>query len=691
MQLHLLFNAIILTLSLATLLLTLVSYSVYKFRQLPFEETNKQRQFKVEGVFFKRYLSPGLLLEYFPPQTVHENKKKSLFSPITRNLGAFFAIIASIIFISFLVEALFNRNPHFFDGKGYADRVKELQAKGLYEHYTSNHSFDTLSLDETAPNPALNQSDYLLDELRKKTVQLFISDQNKKFNPVASKLALNAWIDFLKGHQIPYTTTASVPMPSANAILVLPQVAVLSAQQKAQVDSFIAHSGNLLATGPIGVLEGDGKPNSGSWSSAALSVQFSEVSNPQEKLNTWISGNGAPWWEIPPGVQINWPIIDSRYRASMSDGAVDRTVAMWEIRNELAGESARAPRAILNSKDGKRTVWTLLDPAVFTRETGTAKQTYQDLAFYSMLAWAARIPIAKVANWPDGKKMVVVPAVEVRTIDGNTKDLSHTLDELKIPASYFMNSDQAKALASFYKRMPSTSEVILSLNEETDLSSKDAKAQFESIEKARLESEYQTGSPTLGFHVLSGSYNIDTIKSLLQNRIQYLSGNTQYLRLAPSLISNGEFMILPGSFVNDLEENDAKEARDTTELKKRFASVVEIASELQGMYVFQIRPEIFSEKSYEDVIPATLKSLKENPDVSFLSMSEAVKWWRSKNQLRLMISKGKMPTLPTVNVSNLSGDLTTKISVWVDNGKTAKLIPIGNLGGLSESNITLQE
>ena len=56
-----------------------------------------------------------------------------------------------------------------------------------------------------------------------------------------------------------------------------------------------------------------------------------------------------------------------------------------------------------------------------------------------------------------------------------------------------------------------------------------------------------------------------------------------------------------------------------------------------------------------------------------------------------MISKGKMPTLPTVNVSNLSGDLTTKISVWVDNGKTAKLIPIGNLGGLSESNITLQE
>lgn len=672
---------------MATLLLTLVSYSVYKIRQLPVDGKSKASPVKVEGAFFKRYLTSSLRSEYFPQNSAAKQSKNAFFDSINKKLGLFFGIICTIIFASFMFEVLVTHDVHFFDEKEYTARVKALHAKGIFEHYDFNRSFDNVNLEETVPNATVPQLDYLLTELRKRTIQLFTTEQNQRFNPVASRLALSAWTTFLKSHQIAYSFTSSIPAPYRNIILVLPQVSVLSNAQRTQLESYVAQSGIVLATGPIGVLDGEGKQSSSStWSNTVFSVQFTAATDEQRKSNTWFSGGGAPWWEIPPGTQIPWQIIDSRYQANMS---ADATAAMWEIRNVHGGSNSRTPRSVLSNGKNKRTAWTLLDPVSHLHETKSAVEVYQDLAFISLLAWEAGIPIAKVATWPDGKTSAIVPTVEIQAVDSDTKNLAVKLNELKIPTSYFVNVDQMKPFESLQKRLNQT-EIIPALNAQTELPSLYLKGQFEQIERARLETEYYTGNPTIGFHVLNGSYDLNTIKALMQNHIRYLSGDTQYFQLAPTFISNGELMVLPGSYANEIDVNNKKESNDIVELKGKFDSVIDTTSALQGMYVFQIHPEVYAEKGYSIVIPETLKRLEQDPNTVILSMSDSVRWWKARNQLGVTIKRSDKDRLQ-ISLVNSSSDKVSKVSVWFDDGKEAKLIPVGDLGGLVESNIDVQQ
>src|SRR5690349_20555581 len=68
-------NSLVLALSLATIIITLISYLIYKIKQLPQTFQKQSSQSKMEGVFFRKY-NPFLSSEVSASETSMSNRSR---------------------------------------------------------------------------------------------------------------------------------------------------------------------------------------------------------------------------------------------------------------------------------------------------------------------------------------------------------------------------------------------------------------------------------------------------------------------------------------------------------------------------------------------------------------------------------------------------------------------------------------
>lgn len=683
MQLHSLFNAVLLTLSIATLILTMISYGLYKWKQIPrSDDTGTRSTKKIEGAFFKRILTPELIEQFTPVSS----SVTSTFSPdrsihfLHSKYIRFFLIIAFTVFISFMFESWILSDPFSNKSDAYVKRVQSLNSQGLYQRYAFNLPTETINTDESIAPAVEKQMNQLAHALRQRNIILFSSDQNKKFNPVASNQGVQRWMQFLARHGIPYRVSNELPEVGRTTILVMPQSLSLSQTQRADLERYLRGGGPIVATGPIGMMDGQGGDVAPDWTAQNFKIQFKPKSNQTSSMVVF-SGRSQPLWEIPPGTEILWPSLDSRFFTQLVPTAAQHEWASaWEFQDTTLGLNSAQVIAASIQENNKRILWTALDPAPAV-DRPTALNTYQELAFMSWLAWSCRTPMQRIANWPSGKSASIVPVLNLNEMNGDAEDLVELFSEKDslLTASLLFHPQQIKKSGSFMDSQLARFEAIIDVGNDDYLATLNSANRDNLIETYRLDAELVSGKRSPGLAAGRIVFNRESLNSLYQNRLNFLFGDSPISRLAPVLVSGGQLAFIPDSQANDLKLKQRSDLNQKEDLLKAIQNHHQIVKQLGGMQALQIHSDIYSERSFEYAFENFIKQIKTQPDLAYMNLGEVNQWWINRSQLKLE------NTSMGFKVINGSQNNLGPIAIEMDDGQHYQQLPLESLKPLSDA------
>ena len=155
-------NTLILSLSVSTVLITLLSYLIYKLKQFPKSQDQSVQPRKKEGVFFRRHI-PGEVVA-----RENESQKTAVPSKLARfnTMPWYFGILALIIFCSIFFKDIFGTSYSRWVRKKEVSELEALRASGLLKSYDFDPSIKSESPTEAIPETYRSWVDQKIEHLK---------------------------------------------------------------------------------------------------------------------------------------------------------------------------------------------------------------------------------------------------------------------------------------------------------------------------------------------------------------------------------------------------------------------------------------------------------------------------------------------------------------------------------------------
>ena len=607
MNIQQIFNLILLTLSLATILLTLVSYVLYRMKQSG-SGGRKSNALLIQGVFFRRYY----LDEMLPKPEVLIPKKKNTIE-IPRKIIPFFGVVSIVIFISLTFSMIFKTAGNT---KSHVGSYKELIEKGLMK----NFNFQSVKTDEIIQEyislEQRKRNQDLLVELRKKNILLVARHESsrtpKLANPVTEK-AVNAWRAYLTSNQIPFELSNEIKF-KANSMMIFPEAITLSEVEREKITQCISKSMPVLLTGPLGTSD---------WSKVNLGVQFVKAED-AKYYPTMFKADIAPFWDIPPGLVLDWNPTVNDFKALSEP----KQTAAYE--SSYDARASRFARIVFNKRLSSRTVWLAHDP-IFSDHWTPSEKFYSEVMLNSVLAWGMSIPIARVSAWPEGAHGATLVSVDTEDKFENAKALREIFTRHKIPSTFFVVSNLYQKNSMILNPIDESIEIASHSENHSIFAGQAASLQFDRIQTSRFEIEELTEKSVRGFRAPEERSDLSTLVAVVQNQLEYIATNGVFIRFAPAWIAGGKLLLFPRT---NLDDFGVKKMKQLSPKEMSAALIQESARtrEFTGLNILNLHTHVFGESDNRKILSDTLDQLIKE-DTWFSTYSQTTKWWKARNQI----------------------------------------------------------
>lgn len=688
MEIQQFFNGILLALSISTVILTLVSYVIYRIRQLPSRKNMGTENLKIHGLFFKRYVPAGFVLETNP--VVMHPKKSGWFFWKNQSASVFYLVSFAVILGAILIQS-YLLNTEFVSGRRInAKNYKELYEQGLLRTYEFSSRDTSRILEEAIPPLVLERTEGIIKQLERNHVVLFRNQLNLR--------ATEYWANFLRTNRIPFQqTTELFTIGSANTVI-FPQVRTLTKEQKLGLEALVKKGIGIVASGPIGVVREGENAESTTWTDAHFGVKFVRNPNKADFFPSVFAGGNISLWDVPPGMLLKLYPVDNEWLAipTLGNSAAFESGYTGFFHETGSGSAASARTYITRMqwiKDGNsRRVWMAFDPGQ-EEKMSSQEKFYAKTAFLSTLAWAGKNPLSQLDLWPKGHAFSSVVAIDGLNGFENMDRFTKALKKTKTPATLFISPKHYLESGKYLRNIQEDFD--LGLGYYNPLKSTDVSAEkyFEHIQVARFDLEEKARQPIQGFQPAEEKYDTDMVNAVWQNRFKYLMGDNRYSRLSPLWINSGKLLFIPRISPDDIQIERQRELENQEQVAKAIEKEFSRVKSVGGLFLLSLHTSVFGQKIYQSPLEKTLKTLStEQPWKA--TLSELHNWWRTRELIETRVAVEKTnPQTFVLSVTNKSDNPAKDLSIHVDLGQENKisLVASRDIASTSEETPTIEE
>lgn len=525
MDLKALLNVILLSLSLATVLITLISYIIYKLKQIAVKNVQNDL-YKLEGVFFKRH-APHLERKNLLARMQEKNKQNK--KNIHLNLGTLFVIVFGVIGSILLSQSYLldmqERRKQIASG----ENLRELVEKGLLRKYEYTPSIDEKKLKTGITESEIKQSNDIKEKIKvKKIVLAKASTLNLKMEDSTERLS-----NYFKYLGIEHSVK-SIENLKEYDLAIFTNVEELTLKEKNIINDNIKskNKSHLFLENFASKID---KVES-TWVEDILGLQFTVCLENKKRPILFLTDK-PPWWSIPSTYQTDFFVSDEKIcpilkNTNLPISAVDSN---YNGDIEYADQSKKLPvvRSVFYENEKNRNAWLgfwIPEVPLEDLQKNEFLLFYENQILLSTFAWLTEIPMFKFSYWPDPTKTPV--ALSLGPIS-KPLDLEFYVDNLlenKIPFTLFTNSEQKIEIIELFKSLSPKNKMfeigieVLPNKKPKKQDSSILQEDFYQIENARLDLEEFFGRKTSGIKMHESNLDKSIYFSALDNKLSYYFG-----------------------------------------------------------------------------------------------------------------------------------------------------------------------
>ncbi len=621
MDIRLYFNFFLLGLCLTTVLITLVTYIVFRLRNT-IENRKGDDLHKLEGQFFKR----------FAPHLARENEEKrnrvnkKLVHPtsfkvklITFSVVTFIFVITALVAEDYLIyRSELNKRAQS------AQTMRDLISEGMLKTYEYTPS-KKISFKEHIPTRIFDQietSSLILKE------ELFILFSNKA-NQANSKHieSLENWRKFFERNGIKYKIVTRLYNAPVNAIWILPSYSKVLMKEKKTFEKRVKEQRPTVVTGLFGTFDLESKTTNYEWFEKIFGLKL--VKQKPVIRPSQFKSKGAPLWDISPGLVLNWN--PSASEMTFFDDISSSLAFEIDFQGNFVTKQDLKSTRFKFIDEGKKTIWLNHDPFKLLEDSRDG--TYSELIMLSSLQWISEKRRTRVALWPKNFEFASVIAIDAEDKFSNVKKMIEDMKDYNIPATVFVVSD-------LYKEKPESLEILDSsddLGSHTDnhrvLTEVGMLENFKRLENSRLDIEQIHHKKVTGFRPPQEKIDEDSLSVIFQNKFKYIFGDQKFGQYYPVFLADGELIYYPRVVTDDFQISRNSILVSSDDIVDYMLQDVEIVRSFGGGYFFSQHTHIFGEKViFKKVMPLFYEKL-EDYNVWKTNMKDINKWVKARDQI----------------------------------------------------------
>jgi len=383
---------------------------------------------------------------------------------------------------------------------------------------------------------------------------LYFSQASSDFFPEADYYPglLDRWDQLARDAGAQVTRISSVEdidSLDAHRVLIAPSAVCLSAAEVAAMRGFAERGGGLVATWATGA-----RDSSCTWLGWDALTALTEIPD----FNT-LEEREAVYLTVPAGLPLSVGFgpatrVELRYESQLAL-ATSGTRPYWsdwalnaEPVDEVVGMDAAA--WLGRTSAGGRIVW-----FGFRLGHGASErdEEYITRLLRNGVWWAASVPVAEIAPWPNGTQSALLLTQDVESHFANAVNLARVAREKAVPATFFVVSQLAAEHPEMADSLAEAGEVGSHTSDHTAMSGRPYVDQRARLSRSQAELRSWSGHPAFGLRPPEEHFDEATLRSWSWNGGTYLVGVNEARAGSPEVFDtpDGKIVLLPRIIKND--------------------------------------------------------------------------------------------------------------------------------------------
>ncbi|MDH3297426.1 MAG: polysaccharide deacetylase family protein [Gemmatimonadota bacterium] len=316
----------------------------------------------------------------------------------------------------------------------------------------------------------------------------------------------------------------------------------------------------------------------------------------------------------------------------------------WALNSSSSGGESAADGALAlrTTAEGGRAVWLGFKPGQAIRPLDQARASR---LLQNTLRWAAGVPAAAVAAWPEGRRAGLMVAEDVESGFVNATSLARVLRERGIKGTFFLVSEMALDHPEIADSLADVGEIGSHTADHVPTVGLPQREQRIRLERSRRELESWSGQPVLGLRPPEERFDEATLRAWLSSSpdragAAYVAAVNGARSAAPEVFRfpEGSIVVLPRLMKDDynvvVQEGTSRPER----LTSAYLEGLRKLGALGGLGFVSLHSQIAATPGRIGVVETVLDSIADQRGTWWIATgSEIARWWLDREAMSLSL------------------------------------------------------
>jgi peptidoglycan/xylan/chitin deacetylase (PgdA/CDA1 family) len=470
------------------------------------------------------------------------------------------------------------------------------------------------------------------------SAHLFKSSRNQAFFPDSSHYsrAVARWrrlTESVGGTVVVIESEEELEALEPQDLLVLPEAPCLSAGELAAVRAHLEAGGSLVSNWAVGARDQDCEWRG--WQAVAEFTASEDVRELalREALYLTVPGGTALSPGLDPGTRIEFRVAPTLALRAAGPRVYWSDWALNPAPDESGG-GADVAASVGGTDGGGRTAWFGFQLSYAATPADSARL---DRLVGNGIRWAAGLPMASVAAWPEGKRAALVLAEDVEAEFQNASAMADLLEEMDLPGSFYVVSQLVTNDAELADALSSVGEVGSHSPDHSPLGGLPIEDQRVRLRQGWAEIRGWTGVGPSGLRPPEETFDLNTLRAWRDAGGRYVLAVNQSRSGSPEVyrVNGDPLVLLPRLLKDDYNVFVQDGAVKAGRLTEAFLGGMEKIRSVGGLAVVTVHTQIVGTGSRLEAIRAVGDTARAQGDWWVARAEEVAEWWEERASVRV--------------------------------------------------------
>ncbi len=411
-------------------------------------------------------------------------------------------------------------------------------------------------------------------------------------------------------------------------VLVVPSAVCLSGAEVSAMRAFAEEGGGLVVTWAAGAR--DSTCTWLGWEALNTLTDTTEFRTLQRREALYLTiPAGLPFAVgFSPATRVE---LRNESQLTMATTGTRLYWSDWAMNSEPADDAVGMDAAAWSGRTagGGRIVW-----FGFRLGQGASErdEEYISRLFANGLRWAAGVPMAQVAPWPNGGQAALVITQDVELHFPNAARLSRIAREKAVPVTFFVVSQLAAEHPEIADSLLEVGEIGSHSSDHAVVAGRPYVDQRARLSRSQAELRNWAGTRAYGFRPPEERFDESTLRAWTWTGGKYLVGVNEARSGSPEVFDtpDGKIALLPRIVKNDYNVYVQDGAMRSRRLTEAFLAGMKKVNALGALAVVSLRTQVGGEGDRVRVIAEVVDSARASGDWWFATGHEMARWWLSR-------------------------------------------------------------